>query len=286
MAFLFFLIFFFKPSLIAFSLAALLLTGFAYLILIFYFQTKKPEQLLQLRNWFMLLCKQGLPSSIDPSEYHLSLANAAYSFSSYLSQKQSHFYTFPRVNRSFHQLIQKLTHLYHRQDIHKMKEILILVSINEHVQLIKETPTHVEAHASLANTYVALSHLYRTQGGQTTPKEFAEKFKAATAKAIQEFEIINHYSPNDPWVYAQLASCYHDLELYDKEIEAYETILKLCPNDKEILFRIGILYFQQGLNAQGLQIYEKLKTLNFSRTEELIDFYGANIKQEYYIGFP
>ena len=103
---------------------------------------------------------------------------------------------------------------------------------------------------------------------------------------MQEFQIIDYYSPNDPWVYAQLASCYHDLALYEKEIQAYEIILKLCPNDKEILFRLGILYFQQGMNAQGLQIYEKLKTLQFSRTEELLAFYGANIEQESYLGVP
>lgn len=280
--FLFFLIFFFKPSLIAFSLAALLLTGFSYLILIFYFQTKKPEQLLELRNWFMLLCKKEMPSHLTSSDYHLSLASAAYSFATYLSQKQSQFYTFSKISRSFNQLTKRLMHLCHRRDIHKMKEILILVSINEHIQLIKKQPTDVEAHASLANAYVALSHLYRTPEGQNPSKEFSEKFKTATSKAVQEFEIINYYSPNDPWVYAQMASCYHDLKLYEKEIKAYETILKLCPNDKEVLFRLGILYFQQELNAQGLKIYEKLKELNFSRTQELIDFYGSNIKQEYY----
>lgn len=273
-AFLLCLVFLFTPSLIATLLAAFLLTAFGYLILIFYSQTKKPEQLIQLRNWFILLCKQGIPSQIDASDYHLLLANAAYSFTSYLSHHQQHFYTLRPSPSSFKKLTQTFVHLCHRRDIHKIKELFIMVSINEHIQLIKKNPTHVEAHASLANAYVALSHLYRPQNGQSTPKDFTEKAKAATAKAIQEFEIINHYSPNDPWVYAQLASCYHDISFYDKEIEAYEAILKLCPNDKEILFRLGILYFQQGFNAQGLQIYEKLKTLNFSRTEELIDFYG------------
>ena len=102
-------------------------------------------------------------------------------------------------------------------------------------------------------------------------------------KAIQEFKIIDHYSPEDPWVHAQLASCYHDLKMHSKEITEYETILKLCPEDKQILFRLGILCFQQGENARGLQIYEQLKEMQFSRADELIDFYDANIKQEYFI---
>ena len=53
--------------------------------------------------------------------------------------------------------------------------------------------------------------------------------------------------------------------------------------DKEIMFRLGILLFQQGQNAKGLQIYEELKNLQFSRADELIDFYDANIKREYHI---
>jgi hypothetical protein len=71
--------------------------------------------------------------------------------------------------------------------------------------------------------------------------------------------------------------------MHKEEITEYETILKLCPEDKQILFRLGILCFQQGENARGLQIYEQLKEMQFSRADELIDFYDANIKQEYFI---
>ena len=159
-----------------------------------------------------------------------------------------------------------------------MKEILLLVSITEHIQLIKETPTDLEAHASLANAYVALSKIY-----QGDSKEMHEKFQAASEKAIQEFKILDHYSPNDPWVQAQLATCYHDLKMFREEILYYENILKLCPEDKQIMFRLGVLYFQQGLNAKGLRTYEELKNMGFSRADELIDYYDANIRQEYSI---
>ncbi len=276
-AFFFFLTLLFQTSLIAFSLAAILLTGFAYLILLFYFQTKKPEQFLELRNFFMLLCKKGLPKNILCSEYHLSLANAAYRFAAHLSKNEMIFHPLPEKISSFNQVMRKVTHLCHKNDIKRMKEVLYLVSISEHIQLIKNVPTNLEAHASLANAYVALSRLYKAQG---TSKE---KFEVAAEKAIQEFKIIDHYSPEDPWVHAQLASCYHDLRMHKEEITEYETILKLCPEDKQILFRLGILCFQQGENARGLQIYEQLKEMQFSRVDELIDFYDANIKQEYFI---
>jgi len=276
-AFFFFLTLLFQTSLIAFSLAAILLTGFAYLILLFYFQTKKPEQFLQLRNFFMLLCKKGLPKNIMRSEYHLSLANAAYRFANQLSKEEKKIDPLPKSAHSLNLVMRKVNHLCYKKDIKRMKEVLYLVSISEHIQLIKNAPTNLEAHASLANAYVALSRLYKAQGNAE------EKFKTATEKAIQEFKIIDHYSPNDPWVHAQLASCYHDLKMFKEEIGQYEHILTLCPEDKQILFRLGILCFQQGENARGLQIYEQLKDMQFSRADELIDFYDANIKQEYFI---
>lgn len=265
----------FQKSLIAISLAAILLTGFTYLILLFYFQTKKPEQFLELRNFFMILCKKGLPKNIMKSEYHLSLANAAYRFAAQLSRVEETLIPSVQKGGSLHLAMKKVTTLCQKSDIRRMKEVLFLVSISEHIELIKNVPTNLEAHASLANAYVALSHLYQSA--------HQEKFEAATHKAIQEFKIIDHYSPRDPWVHAQLASCYHDLGMYAEEIAAYETILELCPDDKQILFRLGILCFQQGENARGLQIYQQLKEMLFSRADELIDFYDANLKQEYFI---
>ena len=158
-SFFFFITLLFQTSLIAFSLAAILLTGFAYLILLFYFQTKKPEQFLELRNFFMLLCKKGLPKNILRSEYHLSLANAAYRFAAHLSRNEEAFYPLVQETGSLNQVMRKVTHLCHKNDIKKMKEVLYLVSISEHIQLNKNATTNVDAHASLANAYVALSKL-------------------------------------------------------------------------------------------------------------------------------
>lgn len=281
-AFCLFLTFLSKSALIAFSIAGIILTVFSYLVLLFYFQMKKPEQFIDLRNWFMQLCKQNLPKAIATPEYHLSLANAAYRFAHHLNKHESTLYEISPITHSINSFIRKFSNFYHHKDLHKMKEILLLVSITEHIQLIKQMPTNLEAHASLANGYVALSKIYLAKNGSAPSKEYEEKFKTVSEKAIQEFQIIDHYSPNDPWVQAQLASCYHDLKMFREEIISYENILKLCPNDKEIMFRLGILYFQQGLSARGLYIYEELKALGFSRADELIDFYDANIKSEYF----
>ena len=71
-----------------------------------------------------------------------------------------------------------------------------------------------------------------------------------------------------------MASGYRDLGLPEEEIKEMEILLKLRPQDKEILFRLGSLYFSQGLNAMGLQVYEELKQTNFKKAEDLISTYG------------
>ncbi len=274
-AFSLFFTFLSKSVLLVFCLAGIILTFFAYLVILFYLEIKKPEQFIELRNWFMHLCKQSLPKNLALPEYHLFLANSAYRFASHLMNHEISLSIPPSFHASVQTLMHKFASFSHGKDVHRMKEILLLVSIAEHVQLIKQVPKNLEAHASLANTYIALAKIYRSDS-----KEMGGKCKKALEKAIQEFKVLDYYSPNDPWVQAQLASCYHDLNKRRDEIFHYENILTLCPNDKQILFRLGVLYFQQGLNAKGLSVYEKLKSMNFSRAEELIQYYEITIKQE------
>jgi tetratricopeptide (TPR) repeat protein len=104
---------------------------------------------------------------------------------------------------------------------------------------------------------------------------FDQKFKEAARLAIEEFRILSHYAPNDPWVHEQLAVGFHDLGMPDEEVKEVETLLKLRPQDKEILFRLGMLYFKQNQNAKGLQVYEELKKANFKKAENLISAYGT-----------
>ncbi len=264
-------------SLVALSISLVLLTIFAYLICIFHFQTKKPTQFMDLRTHFIYRCKEKLPKNLVSSEYHLSMANAAYKMASNISKNFQNYMLPVHRNDSMNKLISSITNLYHRKDIIKMKEGLFLFSIREHINLIKQVPTNLEAHASLANAYIALSKVYKGEAG-------AEKSYISTVnKAIQEYKILDHLAPNDPWVHAQLASCNHDIKNYNEEINQYEKVLKLCPEDKQVIFRLGILCFQQGKTARGLELYEMLKKGNFSRAEELIEFYDTNIEQEYIV---
>lgn len=72
-----------------------------------------------------------------------------------------------------------------------------------------------------------------------------------------------------------MAAIYHDLQLPDQEITEYEMLRLIVPDDKEILFKLGVLYFQQGKNAQGLRLYEELRRAKDPKAVALIHFYDA-----------
>ncbi len=269
--FFFFLPFLSRSSILAFALGGLFLTCFSYFVFLFYLQAKKPEQLVQLRDQFLQSCRQLLPIPPGETQHHLSLAEALTKLSSYLHDFEWNFYKAPKILFPFSKMISRFSAYCYGEDVFKMKLLLLQAAVDEHLKQIRVTPTDLEVHASLANTYVALSKIYHTQ-------ETEEKYRTTAQLAMEEFYILNHYAPNDPWVHEQLAVGYRDLGMPEEETREVETLLKLRAQDKEILYRLGTLYFKQGLNAKGLQIYEELKKANFKKAEDLIGSYGTFLK--------
>ncbi len=277
-----------QSTILAYSLALMFLTGFAYFILRIYFQSRKPEQLVELRNRFIDSCKNTMHFQEGIAEHHMLLANASCRFAANLQELEYSFY--PVTSHRFEfisPLLEKFSCFWHWQDVHKMQELLLFDAIEEFLKLVRYEPTNLEVHAMLANCYVLLSSLYidpRTiedfdeerwvPSGRCTV-EMEEKFYSAARRAIEEFNILKEYAPNDPWVHEQLAYSYRDLQMPEEEIQEYETIVSLKPDDGDALYSLGVLYFQQGHNAKGLRAYEKLKHQQYPRADELISFYGA-----------
>jgi len=275
-----------QSSVLALSLALLFFTLFSYLVVRLYLNTQKPEELLQLRNHFIQKSKERIGYQEGVCEHHMALANGVCWMATALNDRE---YTYYRPKGSLEFLaptLELFSCWWHWQDLHIMKESLMLVTIEEHIKLVKCEPTSLRVHAALANAYVILSGLYanpkKCEGYNADrwipPARFGEamqeQFRTTAKRAIEEFKILNAYAPEDPWVHAQLAYSYHDLQMPEEEIKQYETLLKLRPNDNEILLKLGVLYFQQGRNADGLHIYEQLKERHFHKAESLIKFYG------------
>ncbi len=223
---------------------------------------------MQLKEQFLQSCRQILSLPPGEAQHHLSLAEALSNLASYLHDFEWNFYKIPPILSPFSKVISRLSGYCYGEDVLKMKLLLLQAAVDEHLKQIKATPTDLEVHASLANSYVALSKIYKAA-------EDEELFQKSARLAIEEFCILSHYAQNDPWVHEQLALGYKDLEMPIEEMREVEILLKLRPQDKEILFRLGVLYFKQGLNAKGLQVYEELRLANFKKAEDLIGSYGV-----------
>jgi len=274
-----------KSSVLAFLLALFLLSLFSFFVLRLYLQAKKPQQLLLFCEEYLEECKAMMGYQEGIPENHIALASLAQKLTKELHEREYFFYSPPEFLQSLKITMEKFSSFCHWRDLHEMKEYLLSYAIDEHIKAVRCEPTHLEIHAALANAYVMLSSLYadpRKYEGCDEEKyipaerlsdEMQQKFCEIAGRAIEEFKILNDYAPEDPWIHIQLAYSYHDLQMPEEEMQEYEIVLKLCPEDNETLFKLGMLYFQQGKHAKGLRIYETLKKTHHQKAENLIKFY-------------
>ena len=272
---------------VALHLAILFATVFSYAALRLYLSAYKKEKLQKLKKNFVMRCQKSLASLQPQPEYYTLAAEACCQLASQIHGMEYVIYPLPVGLKILQSLLSKISCWCHWDDVHFFKEMLLKACIDQYIQFVRAFPTDLEAHAGLANSYVMLSGLYvdpRTFEeshedhwilAKKYDETFQHKFRLIAQKAIEEFKILSDYAPNDPWVHVQLAYSYHDLQMPQDEIREYETILQICPQDKEVLYKLGQLYFEQGQNAKGLQVYEALKKSNYKKAEDLIHFYGA-----------
>ena len=276
-----------KSYMLAFPIAAFFLTVFVYGILFSVFQSKKTDQLWSLKNQFTKACAKSC-EKLAHTETHYVLANALLRLNAMLKDQELRLYPF--CKKPDH-LTSKISCLLHWKDVLKMQEVLILGAIDHYMQIIKRRPTDIELHTHLANAFVNLSRLYlepkikaqsqiiHLNESGSYAQELTHKFKTASASAIEEFKILNTYAPNDAWIHAKLAACYHQLHMFEEEITAYEKILAICPDDLHTMYRLSTLYFKKGKSAKGLRLYAHLKKANFEQCDRLLDHYDASLKK-------
>jgi tetratricopeptide (TPR) repeat protein len=283
------LLLFFSPlaetHFIGIVLALTFFTVLLYFILQTYFQEQKPEELQSLRNEYINACKEFIDYENGSYKHHLALAKACCYMKEHLEGKERIFYELPKGFEALKKPIERASSRFHWADTHAMKELFLLASIDEHIKLIQNQPTSLEAHAATANAYVMLSHLYVDPSSQDTTKrwQFSQKklnalktkHRVTIERALEEFKILSDYAPSDPWVHEMLALSFHELGMTKQEIQEYETILSLQPDQLDALFKLGVLYFQEGENAKGLKVYEQLKAIDSEKAGNLIQYYGA-----------
>ncbi|MEC8306929.1 MAG: hypothetical protein VXZ72_03665 [Chlamydiota bacterium] len=159
-----------------------------------------------------------------------------------------------------------LLHWMHNKLTMREQEAVIHASIEWHLAYIRYAPLDADGHASLGTTYLT-SHSYLGS---------KEKRQDRLKEAIQEFQVVRSLRPKDPWPLSQIANCYFLMGKSREERLIHEELLALCPDDKEVLFRLGELTFRQGLYAKGLKIYQQLNEQGYQKAEHLFSLYCRN----------
>lgn len=260
----------------AISLAALSLGGCLAFLWQRYHFLNRPERYRLLVAYFGDISKQIIPFHEEVENHHLFCASAYTMFAEHLKGHAPTLLMWKYLPTPCQPLFARVGEFFFQKEIHTVRELLLQAALRHHLDLIKGNPLNLTFHSQLASTYVLLSHLFKEKW---LPEGADQRFSLYTRCAVTEFEIIAAYAPNDPWVYAQLALSYRDLQLHEEEIQICETILKLCPTDKETRLRLGILYFNLGDNAAGLRVYQELRQQSWQLAEQLISHYGKELSQ-------
>lgn len=276
-----------KSSLLAFGFALLFFTVFSFWIFRMHHQTSRDYNFNEFKNQVLKSFKNSIQFREGVPQDHLALAAFCQKLSDSMVSKELHLYKSAFLGKPFKSFLTQFSCWWHWDDVFQMRALLLKESVKEHIRVIKFAPTSFEVHTALANAYILLaalygstkqtlrSNLYDWMISGTTLQKMDQQFVETSKKAIEEFKILKDFSPNDPWVHLQLAYSYQDLKMVPEEISEYEIVLKMTPDDADLLFRLGSLYFKRGENGKGLKIYEDLKKLNAKKSELLISLYGS-----------
>jgi tetratricopeptide (TPR) repeat protein len=268
-------------AVVAISLASIMLLVFLFYVTRLYLKESLLRCALEVKDKIEEKAQKESWEAADRAELFSRLALSTH----FLPVNLLHIPFMPKFCETF---LNRLLTFIAWSPVHMLGEVFFLAASDEHIQQIKKDPTNLPLHAALANCYVMLSHHYSEPikakpllpwPGIFLPpaKRETHEFKAemSSKNALEELTILQAFAPDELWVHDQLAISYKELKMPEKEIEEYEAILRLCPDDHQATLRLGILYFSQGKNAKGLEMYEKLKQVQPLLAEELIEHYGS-----------
>lgn len=280
---LFFMPWFAKTVGVAIVVAVTFLTIFIYFVLRFYLESRKPEQLILLRDRF--LSAADTPAQKMGQVWSVETLYPIYQLVQKLQEKEIECYKIPFLLQTLAPLIEKFSIWCHWEDVHWMRETLHLHALRKALDWVKLCPTDLELHKTLAGAYTALYQIYQQPSLKSSSyafilrkyesAEMKERFEKAARSAVEELKVVLTYLPEDTWSLGQIAKVYHDLGLRQEEKKTYETLLSLQPQNPEIRYQLGKLYFELGHMAQGLCLYQELQEREDPKAKELIQHYDA-----------
>ncbi|MCH9811175.1 hypothetical protein K0U07_00255, partial [bacterium] len=173
---------------------------------------------------------------------------------------------------------------FHYGDVLYLQEKVLEFSLKEHSFILADAACDGEFHSSLSKTYATLSAAYKKPTGKHLEKAFtfstffkrgeieAEQEKYYTL-AVEELQIVKELSGNETWAVVELATLYRQFDKTEEEMSEYELLIEKVADDKEILYRLGYLYFLHHKTASGLKIYNLLRKLDALYAKNLLSHY-------------
>lgn len=162
---------------------------------------------------------------------------------------------------------EKLSALIHGSGVRFLQQAALQCAALEITEAITEKPLHSEHHKKLAIVYLEVACLYADSA------RISGAYSKAIRRAISQLGVARHLGLQEPWLYEQLIECYGALKERDKLLETCAELLAIASEQSSVLYYVGRRYFEHGLYAEGLKIYEQLLPVDSERAHTLLRVY-------------
>jgi hypothetical protein len=269
---------------IAFSL--LFLTISSYALIAYYQKNRKLDSMEKIAKDFLHYCTLHLSKNIEDREkLHLAIAESIRDFAQALHNQELFYLNIYPFKFSKNHIISYFLY-FHYNDILYLQEKLLDICLDLHSKVLEDCACSLQFHSSLSKTYTALSNCYKKPSGRHLEKAFKfsnfTKFKELMERQInyytlaeEELFIVCELSQNETWTHLDLASFYAQFDQTEKEMKQYEILIDQISDDKEVMYKLGILYFKHLKTSKGLKIYSKLRKLDALYAKNLLSHYNA-----------
>ena len=245
----------YKSIYTAASIAILFFSLSSYILISFYQKNKKLDYLTKICDEFIRNCSIQLSKNItDNEELHLAITECAQDLSDSIEHEELFYLNIYPFKFSKNHIF--LYFLYfHYNDFITLKQTILKLSLENLGKIIEESACSLQFHHSLSKTYSSLASCYRKPYGRHLEKAyrciiffkkiyFEEQLNKYYNRAEDEMFILCDLSNNESWTHIELANLYSEFGDTEKEMKQYENILEKISDDKEIIYKLGILFFK------------------------------------------
>ncbi|MCH9621189.1 MAG: hypothetical protein S4CHLAM20_06060 [Chlamydiia bacterium] len=267
------------------AFALLFLSIASYGLIAYYQKNRKLDTIDTICKEYRRYCYQKLSTNIEDSEkLHLAIAECLRDLAESVHDPKLFHLTIHPFKFSKNHLIAHFLY-FHYNDILYMQEKLLEISLEQHSYVLADCACSLEFHSSLSKVYSTLATCYKIPKGThlekafsystiTKATEYQTQFEKYYTLAIEELKIICDISDSEPWTHLELASLYAKFDDSELEMQQYEIIINRVADDKEILYKLGILYFKHHKTSHGLKIYDRLKHIDALYAKNLLAHYN------------